>query len=551
MNVGEKKDYIISSTHEEKYTSQRKLLSSLKEKVEMESYNNKLNTIVKGMKFIRTFNSKGVQGVVGLVSLLSVDNEEDTPMVFKLSTDINRTVEHEYEIMEYLNELRNYCPHFSRSIGMINLPISNDFIFDSYGNNLFSFDDETLPRNILFMEYINKLPLYKLCEDCKDKNIIISQILQVIIALQISQNKKQLTHYDLHTANILIQTCESNSVFLYKIEGEILFIPTFGFFPMIIDMGISFSPIINGKNMMSNTDNYDHGFQSTEFDNLNDVHHFLITLFYYIEPDSDAFYSLSNKIKFIFRHLPILRKSGWKTLPNDLCSIVIDKLKEECDDYRDYSLFKEYDKQSLELFNNLIKLPIKCVNEDVNFSEGFPIFMEEYHKLLDIDDFSEHDTLFVLREIISLVNKYRDEYTEGNEKKCIKEFKIELKEIISPVLKENIFYDNVDYEKMLLSLIVFGEKLESVYYELIKHHKEIIKDKYKKTSINSPLDMFKYISKNITPHFNINNETIVYIWDTDNKSNKKVDCGKLSEEDIERVNNECFLKKGKLLYEMY
>ena len=33
--------------------------------------------------------------------------------------------------------------------------------------------------------------------------------------------------------------------------------------------------------------------------------------------------------------------------------------------------------------------------------------------------------------------------------------------------------------------------------------------------------MFEYLSRNFTPSFNINNETIVYYWDTDNKSHKK------------------------------
>jgi len=538
-----KKPNILSKEHDEIYQNQRDILSSVKSSVESASYNNKLSVISQRVDFVRSFTTKGVQGVVGFTLIKDMPT---TPLVFKLSTDVNRSVEHEFEIMESFNNMRKYCPHFSRSIGMINIPVSNDFVFDSYNSSLFSFDDETIPRNVLFMEYVNKLPFFRLCQDCGDKNVIISQILQVMVALEIGQRKRKLTHYDLHTANILMQMCEINSVFVYKIGGKNYFVPTFGFFPMIIDMGISYSENLNGKKMMSNTDNYDHGFQTTEFDRLNDVHHFLLTSFYYIEVDSDAYDSMSNKIKFIFRHLPVLRKSGWKMLPNDLCDIIIEQLKDDCRYYKRYELFDEYCKESLELFNNLITLPMKNRTSDKSFSDCFPAFMEEYHKMIDIDDFSEHDVMFVLREIIACVNMCRELY-KSNPDRGVDRFKFLLKESISTVLKDNVFYDKVDYEKFLISAIVFGEKLESLYYELIEEHREFIGKKYKKTVVDSPIDMFLYISKNLTPHFNIDKNTIVYVWDIDNECNKRISCEHLSESNIKRVNTELYTKKGDVL----
>lgn len=542
---GFSRPHVLSNEHEEIYQRQRGRLSHIKSLVESTPYNNKLSVISQWIDFVRSFTTKGVQGVVGFTVLKKELSKN--PLVFKLSTDINRSVEHEYEIMEYFNDMRKYCPHFSRSIGMINLPVSNDFVFDSYDSSLFSFDDETIPRNVLFMEYVNKLPFFRLCQDCDDKNIIISQILQVMIALEIGQRKKKLTHYDLHTANILIQMCEQNSVFVYKIGGNNYFVPTYGFFPMIIDMGISYSDNTNGKKMMSNTDNYDHGFQTTEFDRLNDIHHFLLTTFYYIEVDSEAYDSMSNKIKFIFRHLPVLRKSGWKMLPNDLCDIVIEKLKDDCRSYKKYDLFNEYDKPSLEIFNNLITLPMKNSTSDKNFSDCFPAFMEEYQKMIHIDDFSEHDVMFVLREIITCVNNCRELY-KTNPDIGVERFKFLVKESISTVLKDNVLYSGVDYEKILISLIVFGEKLESVYFELIEEHRELINEKYKRTVVDSPIDMFVYISKNITPHFNIDKNTIVYIWDTDTEKGKRTSCEHLSEENIKRVNKELYINKGDVLF---
>ena len=172
-----------------------------------------------------------------------------------------------------------------------------------------------------------------------------------------------------------------------------------------------------------------------------------------------------------------MRKSGWKILPNDLCDIVIDKLKDDCRYYKRYSLFNEYDKQSLELFNNLITLPMRNRTSNTSFSECFQTFMEEYHKMIDIDDFSEHDVMFVLREIISSVNMCRELY-KINPDNGVDRFKFLIKESISTVLKENVYFDKINYEKLLISAIVFGEKLETIYYDHIEDHRELINEKY-------------------------------------------------------------------------
>lgn len=537
-----KRPHILDSLHDNQFEQQRHMLSNIKRSIDSTSYDEKSKRIKKDMDFVRTFTTKGVQGVVGFVKLL----QNNSPLVFKTSLDINRSIEHEFRVLESLNDMRKYCPHFVRSIGMMELPISSDFIFDSYTNSLFDEDEETLPRNVMFMEYVNKLPFYRLCQDSDNKNIIISQILQVLLALETAQIKKKFTHYDLHTSNILIQTCEKNSIFIYQINNNKYAIPTYGFFPLIIDTGISYINENENNYMMSNTDNYDHGFQTTVYDKLNDVHHFLLATFYYIEVDSDGFDSLSNKIKIIFRHLPVLRKSGWKRLPNDLCDVIISKLKDDCRIYRKFELFDEYDKASLEILNGLIKLPIKNKNSN-DFSQCFTTFMEEYHALIDIDDFTEHDVLFVLRTIVDFINLYRDEYMRVNNKKhIIEKFKYDFKQKISTVLKHNVNYD-INYEKLLVAGIVFSEVLETQYYEMIEENNNVIKEAYEKTLIKSPIDMVLYIGRNMTPHFDIDKETIVYYWDINKEENKKITCSKLSDESLRKINRAHFVDKADII----
>ncbi len=540
---------LLTYTHEQSYLSQRKEINVIKQYIDSLSYENKLLHITDKLTYIRSFGDKGVQGIVGLIKINSINKL----VVFKISSDINRSIEHEYIIMESLNNLRKYCPHFSRSLGMINMPINSNFIFEPYNISMFS-NDETLPRNILFMEYINKLPFPDLCKLCRKKNekhIIISMILMIIIALQVSQIKKKFTHYDLHMSNILIQTCEPNSVFLYIIDDKKYCIPTYGFYPMIIDTGISYSDATENKTLKSTTDNYERGFQSTVFDHLCDVHHILLNTFYYIEVDNEVFNYLSNKIKIIFRHVPLLRKSGWKVLPNDLCDIVLDNIQIDCDNYKDFNIFYTYEKECLELLNNLITVPFKNTNNgETDYSKCFPCFMTEYHKMINIDDFTEHDILFILREIIDAINEYKlKENREDASSYNINLLKDNIYNRISPVLKKYINYD-INYEKLLLSSIVLAENLETDYFNLLLKHKHIIKNSYDKTVVKNPLDMMSYIVKNITPHFNIKKDTIVYTWNADKEINQKFVCDKLTTNNIDKINKEYFVNKGEMLYNM-
>ncbi len=131
----------------------------------------------------------------------------------------------------------------------------------------------------------------------------------ILLTLDIAQVKHKFVHYDLHMGNILIQKCELNSVFLYHHLGKYYVVPTYGFYPMIIDTGISYIDSIEGKPMRCTTDNNSHGFQTTEFDPLNDTHHLLLSLFYYIECETDGFDTLSNQIQIYIQTSPRVTKS--------------------------------------------------------------------------------------------------------------------------------------------------------------------------------------------------------------------------------------------------
>jgi len=59
---------------------------------------------------------------------------------------------------------------------------------------------------------------------------------QVCMALIAMQEQFNMIHNDLHTQNVLLETCETPFLF-YKVDGQIFKIPTFGYIVKIIDYG--------------------------------------------------------------------------------------------------------------------------------------------------------------------------------------------------------------------------------------------------------------------------------------------------------------------------
>lgn len=299
--------------------------------------------------------------------------------------------------------------------------------------DLFYDTKESFPRTILFYEKINNFPLHRLLKKSKfDNNILSSQLLQVLMGLEIAQSKLQFTHYDLHTANILEQRCEFDAVFLYNVNNKKWLIPTFGYYPQIIDLGSSFSSVVNQHPMLTHANSYDYGFQSQIFDKLNDVHHSLMSLFYYMEDKKSVFDTLFNKFKYIFHRIPVLTKSGWKQLPHDLTDTVLWKIKKDClPEYETYEIFREFKASFIENMNALITLPFdsdideefKVFNVDnvdeldkfmsehpkLNFRHCFHPVMEQINKMFADENICGEEILFVLREFFHIVYKHKSE----------------------------------------------------------------------------------------------------------------------------------------------
>ena len=75
------------------------------------------------LEFYSSFPTAGKQGILGLLK----DHKRNRKYVYKISQYLNFIVNQEYNVMEDLNSLRDYCPHFCKSLGKFKTKISKNF----------------------------------------------------------------------------------------------------------------------------------------------------------------------------------------------------------------------------------------------------------------------------------------------------------------------------------------------------------------------------------------------------------------------------------------
>lgn len=504
-----------------------------------------LKAVQKYLTFDRVFKSLGVQGITGI---LKTKKGNDT-MVFKVSIDLDKTVEHENLVTSELNKLRPFCPHFVGNLGMITLPISNEFINNPSNSSLFTNSNDYFPCNVMLAEYVSPISLYHVCKYMHhNKSIIISQLIQIIMALIYGQKKCNLTHYDCHLDNVLIRTCEENALFLYKYKGKNILVPTYGLYPVIIDLGSSYVKATEGKPMYTNMQNYHNGLQPTLYDNFNDIHHLLLSVLYYLEEKGYVYDFLRTRIMYIFRHVPIMANKGWKQLPHNVTELIINKITEERKAVKNMRLFATYGAEIIDILNGLIILPW-AENANTTFDDSIDKFFTECQKIADVKSIGQGDEiLYIIRETVELIHKYGEEYKKYPRSTIVnfsKEWKTKVSFIVSGNLKE--IPKDLNFETIFTSSLKIAQTLSSNYYEYIQTHVAVINDTYSKMSIKKPLDIVYMLMQNATPSFKVTKTSKVYVWDSDSESRQIHTLDNLSDSAIDTINNSSAIFKGNIL----
>ena len=167
------------------------------------------------LSFDTVFDKPSKQGIVGL---LEMKNNTSVKLVFKISQYINYLIQHESTVMNGLNSLSTYCPHFCCSVGTILCDVEPKCKKQDNPFNIIS--KHPIKKEALLCEFIDKsCKFYNyIRSDRISEDILYSTVKQVLLALAIAQRKKQFSHYDLHSFNIMMKKCDKDAVFLYVLD---------------------------------------------------------------------------------------------------------------------------------------------------------------------------------------------------------------------------------------------------------------------------------------------------------------------------------------------
>jgi hypothetical protein len=566
------------------------ILNSRKTYSEINNYISNLSSnnipLSEHLRFRNMCGTRGVQGYVGVFSLRD-DNKlpslketkttkEDKKVIFKFSKDIDFSTEHEAMILSEISKLN--CPHFVNYYTIFEGKVSKDFFHNQHNQKQFLVKGgDYLPYSILLMEHINN-DIYNIKTldslvrgDPKNilrhnvykkkkfkQHVVVSQLLQTLISLEIGQLYYDFTHYDIHTDNILEMKCEPNSVIIYKYSENInenekkvhyQIVPTYGFYPKIIDLGMSYCSKINGKNIYTTLGNYNNGAQSGIFDPLNDVHHLMISVLNDLEEEEEElseesglsnklFRTIANNVRTTFSSIKILIRKGWKQLPYE----ILDQIVDTVNNY-DKNIFKNYiieECKLIDMFCHLIVLPFTEYDEYINFEkyldDGMIYVLSEVQKNIDNNDVDKF--LLCMKDLIFAYNEVSD--SDEFEKKYKLSFSAK-NELI-----------NFDYKKIFDSFGIISKQLSTFVYPIIREHLDLVKDAYDIIAkrFRSPVDMFHFVYQNLTPHFVIDEETLIYIYDADTGN---MTCDKMGKDRIEKdknINKYNRFRKAKVVYDM-
>jgi hypothetical protein len=520
-------------------------LNEISQYGELLSYynDNKDKSWKEWLDFDSVFTKPGKQGIVGL---LNQKTNKKYKYVFKISQYIDYLVQHENVIMKGLNEISPYCPHFCKTIGTILCDIDSKYKKTKNPFNITS--KYPIQKEVLLCEYIDKsYKLYNYIRSEKiSEDILYSTVKQVLLGIAIAQKKKQFSHYDLHSFNIMMKKCNKDVVFLYVFDESNQFcVPTFGHYPIIIDFGFSYINNMEDGPLWATLAHTDVGFISDRFDWVADPKLFLVSVSKEITKKRKSKKSrrLRRIVKNIFQPLKIDWDCGWDDL-NDkgAADYVTDMLK----DYNDCSqLFEDYDHYCIDILQSLIILPLE-EQDYSNITSLYSTWLKQWVKI-ENEISNPFYNLYILKGVVDAARTNRADYSYlKTRSQAIKSFRTAIYERVNQVSKFCTLKD-IHFEKMLCSLLLLSKNIEGVLYDVVSTRMVNKQKEYNKMILKSTEQIYGAIEANIPDEYVYNENTTIFIMDSINESCRMY---KIPSEQLEYVNNTHPMARGTFIYDM-
>jgi len=492
--------------------------------------------------FEKLFKKTGKQGIVGICRL------NGKRKVFKVSRYINYTAVHEYNIMKSLERLDDFCPFFSKATDLIETNLSPKFRDQS--NPLALGSGHKFKSHILYAELIKGKSLSSLIKKKDlDVRIILSTMKQTLAAINIAQKEEKLTHYDLHSSNILVTPCHENSIALFITQDSVIQTPTYGAKPVIIDFGFSYSNACRKKKLTSSLAHTEIGFLSHMHDPIADPKLLLITLAYEAKlyHSKNKHMSLFRKIvKDMFKCLPTDPTSGWDKDYREISAI--DTVMEITDSQEPKSkIFNRYNHFALDIMQHMIKLPLKRKSYK-ELELAFASIDEEMHKLSK-EIGSEFFNLYMFRKITEFASSLREAFISEQKlkggRRSVKLFKKKIYTELDKISKYCM--PKLNFEKLLCSLLVYSDSIEGILYQECKSLWKTKQKDYEKLKYKTIPEILDRIDKFLPDAYEADADTQIIVYDAVNYKTFSFDLA----DQYKNYNSLPIDKRGKFLQTLY
>ena len=493
------------------------------------------------LEFHSSFPKSGKQGILGLLT----NTDTNKKYVYKISQYLNFLVDQEHAVMHGLNDIREYCPHFCKTYGKFKTKVSTEY---RKNDNPFDYDRESIKTDVLIMENIeNARKFYRYIKSNDiEPDICMSIVKQTLIANIVAGEQLRFTHYDMHSNNVLVKKCPANSVFLYILdENRTYLVPTYGYYPIIIDFGFSFNKNCEQKPMYGALAHTDIGFIPSVYDQHSDAKLFLTSVSnemkkYKKSEISETFRTL---ITNIYGRCEIDLECGWDERENEI-SISDQLLKKMSNQFRRSKFFKKQGHHIVDLLQTLVDLPLTNRKTEDTLDDLSGVLITEFLKI-EKDISEDFNNMYILKNIIEAASLLKSDYIIKEKRSfAVSSFRERVLEAVDEVVK--FCNPKINWENLLCCLLCMSKCIENLCHERLKKLLSIKKTDYNKMALRNTSEIYEAIEANVPSHFFFDKETDLYVWDcVQQKSYKK----KLTNTMIKKLNETHPFERGTILYE--
>jgi hypothetical protein len=496
------------------------------------------------LEYHSSFPRTGKQGELGLLS--KKDDNKKTRYVYKISQYLNFLINHEHSVLEGLNEIRNYCPHFCKTYGKFKTRINTNYRTE---DNPFEYEDDNyIESDVLVMEYVDDgRKLYRYIKNDKvNPEIIMSIVKQTLISNIIAGEHTKFSHYDMHSNNVLIKKCKPNTAFFYILDDNRTYlVPTYGYYPVVIDFGFSFSKNNEGKPISSALAHTNVGFITSNYDQNADAKLFLTSVSHemYKYKDSDISKQFRALVKNIYKNCNIDLECGWDDR-EDTPSISDYILKKMSHQFKRSKFFKNQGHHIVDLLQALVDLPVYKRKTDDDIDDLAGILVTEFYKI-EREISSDFYNMYIIKKMIESVIKNREIYMEKTTRElAVSNFRKDILDTIDSLV--NFCNPKINWEKLLCCMLCLSKCIENICHEKLKKLMSIKKSDYNNMRLKNTTEIYESIEANIPSHFVFDKETIIYIWDCVQQKSYKMN---LNHSLITNLNETHPFERGTILYE--